>query len=60
MVLTLERPIRLVAPDPLTAYERRFGALPAWFDEIPPNQARHLAAQALHQGTPLCNANHVH
>lgn len=60
MVLTLELPIRPVATDPLVAYERSFGALPAWFDEISLNRARNLATQALRKGIPLCNANHFH
>ena len=39
MVITLELPIRHRFPndpnDPLPAYEKHFGALPAWFEELP-------------------------
>lgn len=59
MVLTLELPIRRNTLDPLTAYEGRFGALPAWLDELAPGEARALARQALRRGTPLSPADHL-
>lgn len=40
------------------AYERRFGAAPAWFDEIPVLRARGLALRALREGVPLAAADH--
>ena len=65
MVLTLELPIRSRVPaaidtgtDSLQAYERRFGAAPAWFDEIPVLRARGLALRALREGVPLAAADH--
>ena len=33
MVLTLELPVRHTRPDPLSAYESRFGDLPEWLDD---------------------------
>ena len=59
MVLTLELPIRHTRPDPLSAYETRFGALPAWLDEIDAGEARALARLALRRGAPLCPADHL-
>ena len=47
MVLTLELPIRHTRPDPLSAYESRFGDLPAWLDDVGAAEARALASQAL-------------
>lgn len=60
MVDTLELPIRPLTPDPLIAYERRFGALPAWFVEVAAAEARRLARKALRSGVPLCNAQQAH
>ncbi|WP_265942836.1 hypothetical protein [Dechloromonas sp. A34] len=57
MVLTLELPIRRNPIDPLTAYESRFGDLPAWLDEISPGEARSLAFLALRRGAPLAPAD---
>ncbi|MCE1172219.1 hypothetical protein [Azovibrio restrictus] len=57
MVITLELPF--VQPDPLQGYVRRFGDLPAWFDELSPGTARQLARQALRRGTPLAQADHL-
>ena len=57
MVLTLELPIRHTSPDPLSAYESRFGALPSWLEEIAPGAARSLARQALRAGVPLTPAD---
>ena len=54
MVLTLELPIRHTRPDPFSAYESRFGDLPAWLDDVAAAEARALASQALRGGTPLC------
>jgi len=65
MVLTLELPLSFpgrgilsyaaeqAASDALGLYQQRFGALPAWFDEIPAGEARRLAGSALRQGIPL-------
>lgn len=70
MVFTLELPIP-AAPfaatinttrtgdDPLHAYAERFGALPAWFDEISAGSARTLARQALRRGVPLTPADYL-
>ncbi len=55
MVITLELPFHPV--DPLHGYVRRFGHLPAWFDEIPAATARSLARRALRLGTPLAPAD---
>lgn len=55
MVITLEIPFH--SPDPLQGYARRFGDLPAWFDEISAATARSLAQRALRLGTPLCHAD---
>lgn len=61
MVLTLELPIRPAAPDPLTnphaRYESRFGALPAWLDELSNRDARSLLHHALQRGAPLVPAD---
>jgi hypothetical protein len=57
MVPTLELPIRPVADDPLFAYERRFGALPFWLDELSRAEARALVRLALRQGRPLAAAD---
>lgn len=57
MVLTLELPIRRTTLDPLADYESRFGALPAWLDEISPGEARSLALLALRRGAPLAPAD---
>lgn len=46
--------------DPLAAYERQFGALPFWFDDLPAGEAKQLARQALREGVPLSNACHFH
>lgn len=74
MVLTLEHPIRphaaahlvplaatlsAAVSDPLHAYEARFGAVPAWFDEIPRGDARGLARRALARGVPLAAADYL-
>lgn len=55
MVITLELPFRPL--DPLQGYVRRFGDLPAWFDEIPFSIARSLAQRALRLGAPLSPAD---
>ncbi len=67
MVLTLELPIRprvvaalaAAGSDPLQAYETRFGAAPAWFDEISPSRCRALASRALRQGVPVAAADYL-
>ena len=59
MVLTLDLPIRHIRPDPCSAYERRFGDLPSWLDELGAAEARALACQALRRGVPLCPADHL-
>ena len=65
MVLTLELPIRPriaavpATTHPLQAYASRFGALPAWFDELSPGRARSLALGALRQGVPLAAADQL-
>ena len=59
MVTTLELPIRRVAGDPSADYESRFGALPAWLDELPPGERRALLRLALRRGAPLCAADHL-
>lgn len=64
MVHTLEYPFHLPRPaahrdDPLRAYEARFGALPAWFDELEPSRARSLARQAMARGVPLAAADYL-
>ena len=64
MVNTLELPFRkpsqpVVSGNPLSAYAGRFGALPDWFDEIPPHEARYLARRALRAGIPLSLADHL-
>lgn len=60
MVLTLELPIRRTSSDPLLAYERRFGALPSWLDEISPGEALSLARWALRRGAPLVPADYLY
>ena len=45
--------------DPLRAYERYFGALPNWFDEISASAARSLARQSVRRGAPLSPADVV-
>jgi hypothetical protein len=57
MVLTLELPIRPLSLDPFAAYERRFGSLPGWLDEIDLGEARSLARLALRRGAPLSPAD---
>ena len=57
MVLTLELPVRPANDDPLLAYERRFGALPFWLDQLSRPEARALARLALRQGRPLTAAD---
>jgi hypothetical protein len=65
MVLTLELPVRYPLPvftrlaDPLESYARRFGAVPAWFDEIPLQDAWRLSRQALRNGVPLAAADNM-
>jgi hypothetical protein len=59
MVLTLELPIRPAAIDLFASYERRFGALPTWLDEIPADDARYLLRQALRRGAPLVPADYL-
>lgn len=59
MVLTLELPIRHSRPDPFSAYESRFGALPGWLDEIDAAEARALARLAVRRGAPLCPADYL-
>jgi len=65
MVLTLELPVRYPLPveprlaDPLASYARKFGALPAWFDEIPLSEAWRLSRQALRHGVPLAAADNM-
>lgn len=56
MVITLEIPFRPI--DPLQGYVRRFGDLPAWFDEVPSATALSLARHALRLGTPLTVADY--
>lgn len=65
MVITLELPLRhpvntvrpalaqVATSDSFGLYQQRFGALPAWFDEIPTGEARRLAGGALRRGIPL-------
>jgi hypothetical protein len=55
MVLTLELPVR--QRDPHSLYELRFGALPCWLDEVPPDEARALLRLALRRGVPLTPAD---
>lgn len=55
MVLTLELPVR--PADPLATYERRFGALPPWVDDLPATAAAALARLALRRGAPLAAAD---
>lgn len=57
MVLTLELPVRPVTDDPLFVYERRFGALPFWLEQLNRREARALARLALRQGRPLAAAD---
>ena len=57
MVLTLELPIRPANHNPLEGYERRFGALPGWLDDLPPREAAALARLALRRGAPLTAAD---
>jgi hypothetical protein len=70
MVTTLEYPIPTFqtavsaatgtpSDDPVRAYERRFGALPAWFDEVSRSLARSLSRQAIRSGVPLSAADHL-
>lgn len=55
MVLTLELPVR--PADPIRSYERRFGALPPWLDELAAGEAQALARLALRRGAPLAAAD---
>lgn len=57
MVITLELPIRPAHIDPFSRYESRFGALPAWLDELPIHEAASLLRHALRRGTPLAMAD---
>ncbi|NTV71366.1 MAG: hypothetical protein HGA71_14625 [Azonexaceae bacterium] len=62
MVLTLELPIRPATldrffNDPRAGYESRFGALPAWLDELSAGEARSLLRHALRRGAPLAPAD---
>ena len=61
MVLTLELPIRPASislfSNPFASYESRFGALPAWLDELSRRDAKSLLRQALRRGTPLAQAD---
>jgi hypothetical protein len=61
MVLTLELPIRPAPLDrftnPHASYESRFGAVPAWLDELSHGEARSLLRHALHRGAPLVPAD---
>jgi hypothetical protein len=65
MVLTLDLPVRYPLPveplfaDPLEIYARKFGAVPAWFDEIPLQDAWQLSRQALRNGVPLAAADNM-
>lgn len=60
MVITLELPVRQRSfDDPISAYERHFGALPAWFEEVCPPLALSLARHALRAGVPLTPADHL-
>jgi hypothetical protein len=61
MVLTLELPIRPANIDQLSnphaSYESRFGALPAWLDELSRQDAHALLRHALRRGAPLAPAD---
>jgi len=61
MVLTLELPIRPASSDLFSnlfaSYETRFGALPAWLDELSRSDARSLLRHALRRGVPLTPAD---
>jgi hypothetical protein len=61
MVLTLELPVRPAPLDHFTnlfaSYESRFGALPAWLDELSRNDAKSLLHLAMRRGTPLAPAD---
>ena len=61
MVLTLELPIRPATVALFTnlfaTYESRFGALPAWLDELSRNDAKSLLRHALRRGAPLAPAD---
>ena len=72
MILTHERPLLIAGhrsplslplslsaqqEDPVQIYERRFGAVPAWFAEISLHTARSLARQAIGHGVPLAAAD---
>ena len=46
---TWQRP----SDDPLSAYERRFGALPTWVEDLSARVVFSLARQALRAGVPL-------
>lgn len=59
MVLTLELPIRPVSIDLFASYERRFGDLPLWLDDIPSGDARSLLRLALRRGAPLVPADYL-
>ncbi|MEF8767795.1 MAG: hypothetical protein ABTS16_22160 [Candidatus Accumulibacter phosphatis] len=60
MVITLELPVwHRSFDDPLSAYEKHFGALPAWFEEVSRPVALSLARQALRAGVPLTPADHL-
>lgn len=61
MVLTLELPIRPATVDLFSnlfaSYESRFGALPAWLDELSRSDAKSLLRQSLRRGAPLVPAD---
>jgi len=61
MVLTLELPIRPATIDLFNnlfaSYESRFGALPAWLDELSRSDAKSLVRLSLRRGAPLAPAD---
>lgn len=59
MVITLELPVRPAALDPFAGYEGRFGALPAWLDELSRKETLALLRLALRRGAPLAPADRV-
>lgn len=59
MVTTLELPIRPAAIDLFASYQRRFGALPGWLDEIPASDTRYLLRLALRRGAPVVPADYL-
>lgn len=59
MVLSLELPIRRSTPDPVSDYDKRFGALPPWLDELDAAESRALLRQALKRGAPLTPADYL-